>query len=415
MDLRAVNQQLGRPPRFRLPTPADLDEFLLGGRWTHGVILDFRGWFHQFKLAPEVAENFLFRTKDGGWYRWNRLPMGCSHSPYVAQMGAETILGTLPGRVWLDDVVVVGSSAEDCAAHRDEFVARARQAGAELHPRKCVLDPRAVVQYAGVQWDLATRRKRLPAEWRAKAIVRISALLKRSDMSVRDAWGAVGMVAWYHHALRLPLCVRGELLAWVRRVSRWAGPAGWEKMTSWSQAVRADLRTFLQDLEDDTWRDPRPTTPEECDVAVWTDASEWGWGAMTQWRQEATGVRRWGQWRPTQLGHMFVLEARAAIAAVRAAVRNGAKAPLLMTDNAGVRASLAKGHCALRLVNALMADLYKELTAAGAVLRVEWISTSVNPSDGLSRRRDSGCTLGFTSQVGIDPTDDGFLFVPPMP
>lgn len=62
------------------------------GSWV--VVGDWRHFFHQFPLSEEVSRFFGVVSAKGKGYRWCTLPMGHSHSPYVAQCFGWVILLT---------------------------------------------------------------------------------------------------------------------------------------------------------------------------------------------------------------------------------------------------------------------------------------------------------------------------------
>ena len=62
----------------------------------HVVVGDFRHWFHQIRVSEALSRHFgiALREKNGAieTFRWRTLPMGWSHSPFIAQCLAWGVL-----------------------------------------------------------------------------------------------------------------------------------------------------------------------------------------------------------------------------------------------------------------------------------------------------------------------------------
>ena len=79
-------------------------------------------------------------TVPSGHCEFNRLPFGLSNSPANFQRIMDTVLKNLVGTecfVFIDDVIVLSSSAEEHARRLESVLQGFDQANWQLHPGKC--------------------------------------------------------------------------------------------------------------------------------------------------------------------------------------------------------------------------------------------------------------------------------------
>lgn len=411
VDGRPVNTAQGDAPTFRLPTPRSLAEMLLLSGARAAVKVDFAGYFHQFPMDPAAQSFFTFRVGQR-WYRWCRMPMGWNRAPLIAQLSSEVLLGDLLGRegaAWIDDLVVCGSDGGDVKGKLGYLLGRVDRAGVEVNQRKSRMEPAARLEYAGIEWDLEAGKMRLPGEWRVKTVAVVAALRAETRPTLRKVWGVVGKVVWITYALEVRLCRMAGLVDWVRvqaaKLSR--GALAWDGAVTVSDAFWSDV-AWLEKwyVQSDAWHVPRPLAPEMWDAAVWTDASEQGWGVVWQSGGGKRAWEEWGEWARRE--HIFVLELRAAERGVKAALAAGARSVALFVDNAAVQGVLARGHSAHRLANEILVRLFDELERKGAVLVTTWIPTDTMPADDPSRRGGEGRRQVECPGVGVVPCRGGF-------
>jgi len=92
-------------------------------------------------------------TVPSGHYEFNRLHFGLSHGPANFQRLVDTVLKNQVGTecfVFIDDVIVLSSSAEEHARRLESVLLRFDQANLQLHPGKCVF-AQSQVQYLGFE------------------------------------------------------------------------------------------------------------------------------------------------------------------------------------------------------------------------------------------------------------------------
>ena len=103
--------------------------------------LDLTCSFHQVPIKKEDIPETEFCTKYG-LYEYLTIPMGLSNSPALLQRLMQIILGQLQWHsclIYLDDVLIFGSSFEEHMQRLEEVLSRIRDAGLKLKLEKCQL------------------------------------------------------------------------------------------------------------------------------------------------------------------------------------------------------------------------------------------------------------------------------------
>ena len=74
-----------------------------------------------------------------GLFRYDRLPFGIASAPAIFQRVMECLLKGIPGViVYLDDILITGSSTEEHLATLDKVFQMLQDAGLKLKQNKCV-------------------------------------------------------------------------------------------------------------------------------------------------------------------------------------------------------------------------------------------------------------------------------------
>ncbi|XP_033212210.1 uncharacterized protein LOC117169812 [Belonocnema kinseyi] len=100
---------------------------------------DLSSGFHQIPMSETSKKYTAFSTPEG-YFEFNRMPFGLKNSPATFQRMMDNALRGLVGKkcfVYLDDIVVFGSTLEE---HNENLVSlfdRLRETGLKLQPDKC--------------------------------------------------------------------------------------------------------------------------------------------------------------------------------------------------------------------------------------------------------------------------------------
>lgn len=140
-----VNPQL-ETHRYPMPLPEDLMRRLGGG---YGFTkIDLADAYNQIALGPESQKKLALSTHRGVLLQM-RLPFGISSAPGYFQEIMDQLTGDLPGvAVYLDDILVSGSSAEDHLNNLRRLLQRLQEKGLRCRLEKCAF-AESSVEYLG--------------------------------------------------------------------------------------------------------------------------------------------------------------------------------------------------------------------------------------------------------------------------
>ena len=135
VDLRRVNEAIVADT-FPLPHIEDLFAELRDA--VYFTKLDLNSAYHQVELAEESRDLTAFVTQSGV-FRYKRICFGLASAPLAFQAIMKDALDGIPGvLVYLDDILVVGSSRSQHDRRLCEVLSRIRDVGMTLN-EKCVI------------------------------------------------------------------------------------------------------------------------------------------------------------------------------------------------------------------------------------------------------------------------------------
>lgn len=121
---------------YPLPNIEDIDQL---GHAQYFTTLDLASGFHQIPLNPKDIPKTAFSTLSGH-YEYLRMPFGLKNAPSCFQRLMNNVLMGLTHNqcfVYLDDVVIYGSSLEDHNRKLKNVFSRLRNSNLKLRPDKC--------------------------------------------------------------------------------------------------------------------------------------------------------------------------------------------------------------------------------------------------------------------------------------
>ncbi|KMQ92551.1 enzymatic polyprotein endonuclease reverse [Lasius niger] len=122
---------------FPLPNITDIEDQL--GNAKYFTTLDLASGYHQIPMAEHDKKKTAFSTPYGH-YEFNRMPFGLKNAPATFQRLMNSVLTGIRGLrclVYLDDIVIYGSSLEDHNKRLMEILRRLRKNNLKLQPDKC--------------------------------------------------------------------------------------------------------------------------------------------------------------------------------------------------------------------------------------------------------------------------------------
>ncbi|GKT35480.1 uncharacterized protein DEA37_0008956, partial [Aduncisulcus paluster] len=139
IDYRVLNS-ITVPFQFPLPR---IDEILdsLEGRTVFGT-LDFSNGFHLIPIDPDCQLFTAFRTPDG-IFQFTCMPFGLMNAPAHFQYIMQSVFGDLMEEkrcvIYMDDILVVGSSEEEFLYNLEIILDRCAKKGLSINFEKCFL------------------------------------------------------------------------------------------------------------------------------------------------------------------------------------------------------------------------------------------------------------------------------------
>jgi hypothetical protein len=163
-DFRITANVACQVDSYPLPRIEELLANLAGGKCFSK--LDMSQAYLQLPLDDESAELVTVNTHKG-LFRYNRLPFGVASAPSIFQRYMESLLQGIDGvSVYIDDILVTGSTVDEHICTLDKVLERIVSAGLTLNKSKCYfLRPR--IEYLGHIIDEEGLR---PTEEKVKAI-----------------------------------------------------------------------------------------------------------------------------------------------------------------------------------------------------------------------------------------------------
>ena len=137
IDYRALNEVTVKD-NFPLPLVDDCLDTLSGSVWFSK--LDANSAYWQVKIKGEDRKKTAFITKYG-LFEHVRMGFGLCNGPATCARVVNLVLRSLNWKTvlaFLDDILVLGKSFQDHLSNLEEALARFRQYGLKLKPKKCV-------------------------------------------------------------------------------------------------------------------------------------------------------------------------------------------------------------------------------------------------------------------------------------
>ncbi|KAL5471331.1 hypothetical protein EMCRGX_G029435 [Ephydatia muelleri] len=136
VDYRKVNS-VTRKDAYPLPRVDDTLDTLAGSRLF--TTLDLASGYWQVEVAEEDQPKTAFTTPEG-LFQFRVMPFGLCNAPATFQRLMDRVLGGLKWSsclVYLDDIIIVGTSFSEHLRNLAGVLQRLRQAGLKLKPSKC--------------------------------------------------------------------------------------------------------------------------------------------------------------------------------------------------------------------------------------------------------------------------------------
>lgn len=423
IDARPANDAFVEPPHVELPTPDLLARMAVAADRTLFIAkVDLDNFYHRLRLPDWLCQWFALpavRAADvgvagDGWVYpcCTTLPMGWSHSVYLAQQAHEhfiathtrfdsrdSITATTDNRldrtrhqVYIDDLILVGPDREQLGQQQDDYIDAAERRGLVVKRTK-VVRPTTRAECLGLELDGVSHAFGLSANKLNRLCHDTRALADRDTCTGLELSQVVGRWTW-------ACLVRRPALSTFSAVYRFIERAAYRQFAVWP-SVKRELLVMLG-LAPLLWTSL--SLPWFSDVVA-TDASSYGSGVVAAAASEAlvasasTAERpldcfREQRWRTIissaweQPEHINVLELRAVGSALRWVLSRPSSVEsrlLVLCDSQVVVGAVNKGRSSSQDLLRCLRGVGALVLASGVQLAVRWIQSADNPADEPSR------------------------------
>ena len=207
-DFSVTVNPVSKLDRYPIPKVEDLFARLSKGRYFSKI--DLSHAYQQLPLQADSRKYVVINTHKG---LFTRLPFGISSAPGIFQRVMESLLQGISGVVvYLDDILISGSTEEEHLAALDEVLNRLNKAGLRVKKSKCEF-LRSSVTYLGHQIDAEGLH---PLQDRVRAIRDAP-----TPTSVPKLKSYLGMLTYYSRFLQNLSSLLHPLYVLLRKDSKW--------------------------------------------------------------------------------------------------------------------------------------------------------------------------------------------------
>ncbi|KAJ0050423.1 hypothetical protein NL108_003631 [Boleophthalmus pectinirostris] len=257
VDYRPLNS-VTKKDSYPLPRIDESLDLVSGSSWFSS--LDLRSGYWQVPLSPDARPKTAFCTGRGLW-QFRVLSFGLCNAPATFERLMEKVLAAIPRQeclVYLDDILVHGSSFKTVLGSLRQVLDRISAAGLKLHPDKCCF-MRRELEFLGHRIGgegISTLEEKVQAvrDW-------------PTPTSLRELKSFIGLASYYRRFVRGFSCIAAPLFCLQRKDSDFV----------WTPECDQAFVTLKKALtESPTLTPPDTTLPFVID----TDASDVGMGAV---------------------------------------------------------------------------------------------------------------------------------------
>ena len=261
-DYKITVNKAAKPDVYPLPRVEDLFATLAGGKTF--TKLDLAHAYQQIPLE-ESSKQYVIINTHKGLYQYNRLPFGVAAAPSIFQRTLENLLQGIPHvSIYLDDILVTGTSEAEHLDTLDQVLNRLETAGLRLKQRKCAFMLESVI-YLGHK---ILQKGLQPTEEKVRAITEAS-----PPTNVSQLRSFLGLINYYGKIFPNLANMLAPLYSLLQKATRWS----WGKP---QQSAFQEAKTQLTSEKLLIHYDPSKELLLSC------DASPYGIGAVLLHRMQ---------------------------------------------------------------------------------------------------------------------------------
>lgn len=287
IDMRFINGYI-QAPKFQYEDLRVVLSYLEPGDWM--TTMDLVDGFHHVMVNPDSQQLLGFQWEEN-FYMFRVLPFGMCLSPYAFTKSLRPVVETLRNKgirivAYMDDLIVMGRSREECAQHTHETINLLQMLGWFISREKSSLDPGQQKTYLGYLLDTTEKEVVVKVALEKKKTVakEVRRLLRKAEkgpVPARDLARIAGLCLSLSKAVTPTKVLLRNVYATLRKKENWSSSV------HLSEPAKQDLLWWVECLK--TW-DGQAKPKPLADFIMETDASNTGWGAavdnqkvMGQW------------------------------------------------------------------------------------------------------------------------------------
>jgi hypothetical protein len=278
-DLRWVNRFV-ECDHFQMEDMRTALALLRPGDWCTKV--DVRDAYMHVPMHATAIPYLGFQW-EGAWYRFNTMPFGLNTAPRAFTKLMRPVVAVLRQKgirlvIYLDDILLLAETPVAARENTCALLDLLTQLGFLINWPKSSLVPSQSIEFLGFRLDTARMTLALPASKVASLRHLVASALATPMMPLRRLASVVGSLhasamAVLPTRLRTRALLRTKIAALAMRSQRWDG------LVTQPPAALDELRWWQENL--DRWNG-RSVITTQPDLAMYTDASNSGWGAVLQ-------------------------------------------------------------------------------------------------------------------------------------
>ena len=290
LDLRPLNRHL-RYEHFKMEGLHTVRDLLR--RRDFMAKVDLSDYFFHLPIPLEHREYFRFMWQ-GKKYQCTAMPFGLAPAPRLATKILQPVIRHLRSMgvrlvVYIDDVLVLARSQEECLRHTQLLVDTLHHFGFGVHPDKIQAVPTRSIEFLGIQVNSALMQFRVPRHKIRDLRREISAVRSKhetGELTLRLYSSLIGKFNAIRGAVQSAPLHIWPLLHLQNSVLR-RSKKDWDSPMSLSLRALEELSWWHQEMAD--WSG-LSIIPVRHSKVLTTDASSHGWGGW--WRRVGFKPRR---------------------------------------------------------------------------------------------------------------------------
>ena len=291
INLKPLNRTFISAPHFRMDTVKDVAILLRPGDWA--VSIDLKDAYFHVPIHRKSRHllRFMWRKK---LYEFLVLPFGLCTAPFVFTKITKPLAAFLRAKgiriiFYLDDILVVASSLEECLRLRDLALQVLQGAGFVINWKKSSLIPSQRFLFLGLWWDTAKEVVSLEERKLSALHSQASRILQSPTPSCQVVMKLLGLMTAAIPAVPLIRLHCRSLQVALHRIYKTSSDL--HRPLVLPRMAKEEMH-WVQDLSMEACMAPIwPKTLEDADLKVATDASDVAWGIYFEGRMEKG---RWG-------------------------------------------------------------------------------------------------------------------------